>query len=253
MTLYWLVTNLIAAVLLPPLSLLLLAAFGLTQLRRKPKLGRRLIGFSLLALWLLATPIVADTFLESLMPRPVMLSAAQADAIVVLGGGRYKDDIGYGGDTANAFSLERVRYGAYLARKFKKPVLVTGGAPEAARVPEGELMRQAMENEFRIPVRWVEDRSRNTLENAEFSAPMLKKAGIKRIFLVSHAWHLARAIPEFERFGFEVIPAGTGAKLNKPEYEVFDFVPNAKSLLNSYYATHEWIGLLWYRLRHYAD
>jgi len=250
MTLYWLITNLIAALLLPPLSLLLVALFGLSQLRRKPKLGRRLIGFSLLALWLLATPIVANPFLDSLTPSPVILTATQADAIVVLGGGRYKDDIGYGSDTTNAFSLERVRYGAYLAKKLKKPVLLTGGAPEADRVPEGELMRQAMENEFGVRVRWVEDRSRNTLENAAFSAPMLQEAGIKRIYLVSHGWHLKRAIPEFERLGLEVIPAGTGQKLSNAEYEVFDFVPNAKSLVNSYLATHEWIALLWYRIRH---
>jgi uncharacterized SAM-binding protein YcdF (DUF218 family) len=79
---------------------------------------------------------------------------------------------------------------------------------------------------------------------------MLQEAGIKRIYLVSHGWHLKRAIPEFERLGLEVIPAGTGQKLKNAEYEVFDFVPNAKSLNNSYLATHEWIGLLWYRIRH---
>jgi uncharacterized SAM-binding protein YcdF (DUF218 family) len=247
MSFSWLATNLIAAFLLPPLSLLLLGGAGLLLLGRKPLLGKGLLIASLAGLWLLSTPIVAEQFLLRLMPPYAPLSGRDADAIVILGGGRNRNSVEYGGDTIKNLTLERLRYGALLARRLHKPVLVTGGAPEGDLVPEAYLMRRVLQDEFHVPVRWLEDRSRNTRENARFSAQILRRAGIKRIYLVSHAWHLARAMPEFERTGLMVIPAGTGYK-QYGDVELFDFIPDAKALYNSYLASHEWIGLLWYRL-----
>ena len=57
-------TNAIAAFLLPPGSLLLLAAIGALVALRRPRLGRALIALSLLALWALSTPYVADVLLK---------------------------------------------------------------------------------------------------------------------------------------------------------------------------------------------
>lgn len=248
MTLSWLITNFIAAFLLPPLNLLVMAGAGIMLLRRRPRLGKGLLVASLAGLWLLSTPIVAEKFLNSLAPSPVPLTGREADAIVILGGGRIKHSLEYGGDTVKHFTLERLRYGALLARRLGKPILVTGGAPGGEAISEGEIMDAVLRDEYRMPVRWVEVRSRNTRENARFSAEILAQAGIRRIYLVTHAWHLARAIPEFEQAGLTVIPAGTGYKLYG-DLELFDFIPSTPALLNSYLASHEWIGLLWYRLR----
>ncbi len=243
----WLVTNFIAAFLLPPLNLLILGGLGLLLLKRRRALGKALIGFSLGALWLLATPFVGGALLNILKPPPVRLDGTEADAIVVLGGGTNFDSVEYGGDTVGHFTLERVRYGAWLARKLGKPLLVTGGSPDGGR-PEGVLMRETLEREFDVKVRWTEDRSGNTRENAIFSAAILKAAGIQRIYLVSHAWHLPRAAPEFEREGLRVVPAGTGYSLPRGPRPM-DFVPSAKGLHDSYLAMHEGIGLAWYRIR----
>ncbi|MEW5769319.1 MAG: YdcF family protein [Pseudomonadota bacterium] len=248
MSLSWFLTNLVAALLLPPLNLLVVGGLGLALRRCRPRLGMGLVVASLAGLWLLATPIVAGGLLDSLEPAPAILDGREADAIVILGGGRNRGSIEYGGDTVKHFTLERLRYGAFLARRLNKPILVTGGAPEGVGTPEGRIMRDVLEEEYRLPVRWVEDASRNTRENAEFSAAILKQAGVRRIYLVSHAWHLARAIPEFERAGLAVVPAGTGYTLSG-NLEPFDFIPNAQALLNSYLASHEWLGQLWYRLR----
>jgi uncharacterized SAM-binding protein YcdF (DUF218 family) len=191
---------------------------------------------------------VAGRFLDSLAPSPATLTSRDAEAIVILGGGRNRDSVEYGGDSVKHFTLERLRYGAHLARKLGKPVLVTGGSPEGEGTPEGRIMAAVLEREFRVPVRWVEERSRNTRENARFSAEILAQAGIKRIYLVSHAWHLARAMPEFQAMGLTVIPAGTGYTLDG-DVELFDFIPSAQALQTSYLASHEWIGLMWYRIR----
>jgi uncharacterized SAM-binding protein YcdF (DUF218 family) len=248
MTPSWLITNFIAALLLPPLSLLLLAGAGLLVLRRHARLGRALLVTSLGLLWLLSTPLVASRFLDSLAPPHQTLNGKEADAIVILGGGRIKQSVEYGGDTAKHFTLERLRYGARLARTLKKPVLVTGGSPGGEALTEAQIMARLMQDEFRVPVRWLEGRSRNTRENALYTADILAEARVKRIYLVTHAWHLARAVPEFERLGLTVVPAGTGYRQDGG-LELMDFVPNAGALMNSYLACHEWIGLLWYRLR----
>ncbi len=245
----WLATNFIAIWLLPPLNPLWLGAVGLWLLARRPRLGRSLIGIALLGLWLLCTPFVAQRLLATLEVPYAPITGDEAEAIVVLGGGlRYGAVEFDGGATLNARTLERVRYGAWLWRKTGKPLLVTGGAPDGEQA-EGTSMRAALEREFGVPVAWVESRSANTRENARFSAELLKSAGIGRIYLVSHAWHLPRAIPEFEREGFTVIAAGTGYQ---PVCGLgfFDFFPSASALASSFYAFHEWIGLIWYRIRY---
>ena len=53
--------------------------------------------------------------------------ASEAQAVVVLGGGLRRDALEYGGDTLGTFTLERVRYGAHVAKRTGLPVLVTGG------------------------------------------------------------------------------------------------------------------------------
>ncbi len=68
-------------------------------------------------------------------------------------------------------------------------------------------MAAALREVFGVPVRWLEGESRNTAENAHFSAAMLAGAGIERVALVSQAWHLPRASAEFERAGLEVVAA----------------------------------------------
>lgn len=248
MSITWLLTNLIAAFLLPPLSPLIVGLAGLVLLKRRRGLGRALIATSLVSIWLLSTPIVAALLLDALKPPPLTFTGKEADVIVILGGGRIPGSVEFGGDTPGRFTLERVRYGAWLAKKLRKPILVTGGSPDGG-IPEGEMMRASLEQEFAVKdVRWVEAASNNTRENARLSARLLKTAGIDRVYLVTHAWHLARATPEFEATGLRVIPAGTGYSL--PERaNPLDYVPNAKALHDSGLAVHEWIGLLWYRIR----
>ncbi len=249
MDLGWLVTQLFAAFLLPPLNLILTCALGAWWLRtrRRQRLGRALIWLSVVGLWLLATPYLAEQLLDALKPPYRPIQAEAADAIVILGGGALRGNVEYGGDTVSRLSLERLRYGAWLARATAKPVLVTGGAPEGG-VAEGALMRAVLEREFGIPVRWVEDRAVNTLENARYSAEILRAAGVRRIFLVTHAWHLRRAIPEFERSGLTVIPAGVGYTANAHR-NLLDFLPSVRGLTDSYFALHEGLGLIWYRMR----
>ena len=180
------------------------------------------------------------------MPRDP-LADRSGQAIVVLGGGVQIDAPEYGADAPSMDTLARLRYGAHLHRALGKPVLVTGGAVSGHR-PEAAAMKAVLENEFQTPVRWTEQRSRNTLENARLSYSILSAAGIRRIYLVTHAWHMPRAILAFEHLGFEVIPAPTGYS-RRLKLTLLDYLPNASALLDSNLFFHEVIGIGWYHLR----
>lgn len=252
MSISWLITNLLAAVLLPPTNLLLVGIAGILMLKQRRRLGHILIVASLIGTGLLSTPYVAKHFLAYFEVPPLIDPNGQkADAIVILGGGTYRNAPEYGIDTIKPEPLERLRYGAWLARRTGKPILVSGGAPDGGPA-EAPLMQAVLEQDFRVKVRWIEDTSNNTHENAADSAELLKQAGIRRIYLVSQAWHLMRAIPEFERAGLTVIPAGTGY-INTAPLLPLDFIPDGKYLRYSYYASHEAIGLAWYKLRRLFD
>ena len=149
------------AVILPPTGLLLLAVLGLALRRRKPRLGAGLAWTGVLSLLALSVPVVAALLMRALdLPGPFEPDrAAGAQAIVILGGGTRRDAPEYGGDTLATLTLERVRYGARLAREIGLPVLVSGGSTYGGK-PEAELMLDALLREFGVPVRWAEDRSR---------------------------------------------------------------------------------------------
>lgn len=243
----WFLTNLISAFLLPPLNLLVVAGIGLYLWHKRPRAARILIATSVAGIWLLSTPFVADNLLQSIEGEPADPSKASADAIVVLSGGQRFDAAEYGGNTVSKETLERVRYAAMLYRRTGKPVLVSGGDPQGGG-GEAPLMKQVLEQEFSVPVRWVEDSSDNTLENARHSHELLAREGVTRIYLVTQAWHMPRSIQAFERAGFEVVPAAT-AFTSYHKTDLLSFIPNAAALLESYRFMHEVIGMLWYRLK----
>ena len=163
-------------------------------------------------------------------------------AIVVLGGGSYFAAPEYGGDTVSSGSLVRIRYAARLQRETGLPLLVSGGAPLGG-VPEGRSMQAALEKEFGVKVRWVEDASADTRDNARNSAPLLREAGVKRVLLVTHAWHMRRAQEAFAIEQLEVVAAPTGYEAQGP-LTALEFLPGPGGLWAGRIALNEWLGRL---------
>lgn len=237
-----------AALLLPPSGLVLLALAALLGLRHRPRLRTGVVLFSLASLVACSLPVVAYALLRSLEPPPLAdASVAGAQAIVVLGGGRSRAAPEWGGATLNSATLQRVRYGARLARQTSLPVLVTGGAADGSGAGEGTLLRDVLQDELRVPVRWTDAASGTTRDNARFAADTLLPLGLRRVLLVTTGWHMRRARQEFERRGFEVVPAAT-AFIGARPFSVFHLVPNAESLLFTHIALRESLAGLWYRL-----
>jgi uncharacterized SAM-binding protein YcdF (DUF218 family) len=240
-----------AALLLPPTSLLLLALLGVllaTRKRRAP--GLVLCAASLLALLALATPAVAYRIARALEPPALPNSRAAADvqAIVILAGGISRAAPDWGGETLTVTSLQRVRYGARLARELRLPVLVSGGNPTGGS-PEGAVMKEVLQDEFNVPVRWLDDRSNTTAENAVNSARLLQAAGVQRIALVTSAMHMPRALLVFRATGLQVVPAPTGY-FGQAGFHTGQLIPSGEALRVSFLALREWLGLGWYHLRH---
>lgn len=246
----WLATNIISALLLPPLSVLLLMATGLFILKTHRRTGILLLWAGIVALWLFSTPAISRLLLQSLEQTPPLITPnPTVQAIVLLGGGRYFSAPEFGGNTTiSIYALERARYAAFLARHTGLPILASGGAPDGPGKPEGELLKNALEQDFKIPVHWVEGVSGNTSDEARECWQMLSKENITQIYLVTHAWHMPRAVAAFKKTGFTVIPAPMGYTTNPPS-TVLDWVPHSHALNISRTAIREYIGLLWYKIK----
>ncbi len=246
--------------LLPPGVIIVVAVLGFLVQIRWMLAGSLITALSLMALLILSLPLTGQQLMEGLESRfpPLALTATPADeapgAIVILGGGRYTDAAEYGqGDTVSRETLERLTYGVYLHRLTGLPILVSGGAPYGEKVPEAELMQAALKRDFQVEAWWVEGRSANTYENAEFSLPILSGAGVKRVYLVTHAWHMPRAVWSFENVGIHTVPAPMGfTTLGKEGRETLGYYPSARGLWLSSMALHERLGLIWYRHKYEA-
>ncbi len=246
----FLLKKILTAMVLPPTSTMFVIFLGLLLLRKQKRLGVALIFLATLITTVLSMTGVAGYLLStlqygpplSLTPRP------KADAIVVLAGGIREQALEYGSDQLNFYTLERLRYGAWLAKRTGLPILVTGGTKFDGPT-EAQVMAQALRDEYGLTARWVESNSRDTADNATMSASMLREAGISRVLLVTHAWHMRRALAEFRAARLHPIPAPTIFVRENARLELKYFIPNARSLFDSSIALHEWLGIFWARVR----
>lgn len=236
--------------LLPPANLPLLAVAGLIVRRWHRRLGDLLTAASCVLLLVTSMPFFGGNLLVA-MERHLPsddVPGSKPGAIVILTGDidRYGgDDPGFG---LGRLSLERERAGSALFRRVQLPVLITGGVLRRGDPPIAAVMAQSLRDDFKIPVRWIEPRSRDTWENAEYSAEILRANGINSVYLVTHAWHMRRAILAFHHFGINVIPAPV--QLDRyPGLSVYDLLPDVVGWQISYYVAHECLGYADYALR----
>jgi uncharacterized SAM-binding protein YcdF (DUF218 family) len=242
-------TYVLGQLALPPTSLVVAALAGALLALRRRVAGVAVAVSSLLALLALSTSLVAHALIRTLEPPPLAdAQRAGAQAIVILAGGRVRASPDWGGDTVNASTLRRIRYGARLARETGLPVLLAGGNPDRTPLPEARLMQAVLEREFGIKARWIEDRSDTTAENARFTAAILLPLGIRRVLLVTDAYHPPRARRDSAVAGLDPIAAPTGY-IGRSAFRPQQLVPNAEALRVSNLALREWAAGLWYRLR----
>lgn len=250
-------TKTLDVLLLPPGFNILLMLVGLIILKRqKLKLAIGIFITSIISLFIFSLPIVSNSLnnkLQSttaLSPNQVKsysVSDKEGVAIVVLSGGRISQAAEYGDiDTVSALTLQRLQYAAWLHKKTLFPILVSGGSVFDEPTAEAVLMNQTMLSLFNIAPKWIEGKSKNTAQNAEFSVKLLKQYDISEILLVTHANHMPRALQEFRRYNLKITPAPTAFK--SPKNSWMNYLPSATALFESQQALHEELGQIWYKI-----
>ena len=256
-----LITYTLKGLIFPPGLFLLFLLLGLILLRARPRLARLLLWSGLISGYLVSTPYVAGMLSQPLQtysalpPERVVeqVKHAHAQAIVVLSANRYQQGPEYGRDTVGDATLERIRYGAYLHRLTGLPLLVSGGhVLDSSGDSLAEVMAASLRDDFGVKQVWLEDRSHTTAENALFTEQQLKARGIDTVLLVTHAYHMPRAVMIFEKSGLKVVAAPTKLSVKgRSEMPLFmQWLPSAFAVQDSYVALHEWVGRVWYWLRY---
>ena len=203
-------------------------------------------------LYLCSTALFANFLMGSLergfVPR-AMSVIAPTEAIVLLGGAM-RGDTHMGTFADMNEQADRLVYAVALYKAGKAPLLLlTGGGPEGVR-PEAEQMRDLV-GIMGIPGDRLilEDQSRDTHDNAVFSAKILKEKGIKRVLLVTSAYHMRRSVALFEAQGIKVVPAPTDYQQLVADQVLPGWLPMVSNLSRTTHALHEIIGYQVYRMR----
>ena len=234
--------------LTPPAVLILIALVGVLLALTGPRQPLGVAALTLVCLYAAATPALSSYLLsrvEAGLPQNPDLSAAQA--IVVLGGDMHLAPAGP--DTLGPLTLERVVFAARAYRQLNLPVAVSGGRAAGAHTTLASLMKTTLETDLAVPVRWAEDQSRTTFENAADTAERLGSESIRTVVLVTQAWHMKRALWSFEKVGMRALPwpaPTTALRLSR----IDDYLPSTNALQDTFHAAHELIGMRYYRERY---
>jgi len=235
------------AFLLPPGLFCLLLIIGFL---RWSKSGKKWVFLSLFLIYFFSLPPIAYFLTKPLQKYPPVsiqqIKQSGAQAILILSSGRRTQAIEYNNqDVPNAFYFERLRYGAWLHKKTKLPIFITGGLEKKKL---SEIGRDFLAQNWYIKTQDIENQSTTTWENALLSERMFKRHKINSIVLVSHAWHLPRAMKAFNKTQLNVLPAGT-VYLSNYQFIWQDLLPSINALHQNYYALHEWTGRAWYSFK----
>ncbi|MEQ7920505.1 YdcF family protein [Xanthomonas sp. WHRI 1810A] len=240
--------------LLPPGLFLLLILLACALRRSRPRLAIACFVLGFCGLWAISMPVMVEwsaRAIERIGPLPQSdwaTLAQRADAIVVLGSGRERNDPSWGADIPTGVALERLRYAARMSKASGLPILVTGGLHYGEPPSEAAIMAESLENDFGVKVRWQEGLSRTTWENATMTAAVLLPQGINRVVVVTQAWHMPRSVWSFEKAGFTVVAAPVGFLGVDNARPFGGWLPEAKAMTQSGQLLNEAAGLLMYPL-----
>jgi len=250
---------LLTTLVMPPVPFLLLTLAGARLMFRRRLLAWAMVLLGTLGIWLSCTAAMGHLLSQALLQPPralnkgdiAELKRAPKTAVVVLGGGRRALAPEYGVSTLKALSVERLRYGIWLSRETDLPLAFSGGIGHGA--PDGpteaEIAARITEREFGHKLRWQEGRSRDTRENALFTVALLQAQGIEHIVLVSHDYHMKRALRNFTRAvpaegaGLRLTAAPLGVRAGGP-LTARDWLPTVEGFEHTRTVLHEWLGLL---------
>ena len=236
---------LLQTVLLPPVNCFVLALIGVWL--RSWSFGRVLIWTAGLVFLVSSLPVVGLMLMDAGSRRMAISydAVAASQAIVLLPGGLYANAAEYDGrDVASNNTLVRGRYAAWLHRRHGLPILVVGERASPSARTEATTAAELLREEFNVPVRWVLERGRDTLESARYAAKTLLKESVWTIVLVTGPKHARRAEAAFRGAGFDVHVAPTPLR---PVRAIHwrDFFPSNYGFGMTRRVMNEELGFIW--------
>jgi uncharacterized SAM-binding protein YcdF (DUF218 family) len=242
--------KILTAFLLPPgIFIALLLFSGLWFLFKKNwKAGiiNCLIG---IFIWLLSISPVADAMLRGLESDFKIPENPRGDVIILPGGGVYDkvpDLSGVGAPKEEM--IARLVTAVRLQKMLNIPIIVSGGAVFKGRKAEAPIVRRFL-IDLGVPDKKViiEDKSRDTIENARYTAEICRKVGYKKPILVTSAYHMRRSIVSFEKVGMKAVPFPANFKTWDRKYGWEDYLPHSVNTVRAALAIKEHAGLLFYK------
>jgi uncharacterized SAM-binding protein YcdF (DUF218 family) len=201
-------------------------------------------------LWAISIAPVSDAIFRGLESEIDMPANPQGDVIILLGGGIYDgvaDLSGVGAPYGEM--LGRIVTAVRLQKRLDIPVIVSGGSVFKSRKPEAPIVRRFL-IDLGVPADKVimEDKSRDTIENAKYTIEICRKSGHKKPILVTTAYHIKRAVESFEKSGMKVVPFPSGFKTwHNRHYGPEDYLPDMHELGKVSTAMKEYIGFIFYK------
>ncbi len=245
------IERIIASFLLPPgIFILLLFLCGIWFFSRK----RWKEGFACcviaIAVWLISTVFFTDVLFRELEGSYTIPKSPHGDVILLLGGGISAGVPDFSGIGApDGEMMTRIVTAVRLQKMLGIPVIVSGGAVfQSQKTTEAAVARRFLED-LGVPHKKIieESNSRDTIENAKYSAAICSQYGFKRPILVTSAFHMRRAVSAFEKAGMKVLPFPANFRTWRNKvYGWQDFLP--LSFDGSSTALREYLGLLFYKL-----
>jgi uncharacterized SAM-binding protein YcdF (DUF218 family) len=219
------------------------------------------MSLALAGLWFSQCEGVGHLLERSLSPPPALSPQRLAElrqsianhrpVVVVLGGGAIPLAPEYGEALLSPLSMQRLHYGLWLGRQLQASMMFSGGAGLAQ--PEGPaealIAQRIAQRDYGRTIRWVESQSQDTRGNARLTLQMLKDEGISDVIIVTHGWHMLRAMRSFQQeaartgFSARIVPAPMGMG-SENQGMIYQWLPTPDGARRVSKALREMLGLL---------
>jgi len=200
-------------------------------------------------MWLLSISPFSNALIGSLESGLKLPNDPQGDVIILLGERVYPyvPDI-FGTGTPSGIMLNRIIPAAELHKKTGIPIIVTHGIDLKTGYSKASVVKRYLIH-LGIPDNKIilEEKARNTFENAKYSIKLCAENEFATPILVTSAYHMKRSILSFNKHQKKVVayPAHFLSWKNR-DYSWDSFLPKNKNLRNSSMALKEYLGLVFY-------
>jgi len=198
--------------------------------------------------WALSISPVADSMIRGLESEYSIPKNIKGDVIILLGRGicdKAPDLTGLGVPSDGYFT--RIVTAVRLQKRLNIPIIVSGTEVSEDKVVEDHIVKRFL-LDLGVPADEIiiEDKSRDTFENAKFTQKICARLGFTNPILVTSAYHLKRAVKSFKKAGLEVLPFPSGfISWRDKQYKWKAYLPG--NFLTASIAIKEYLGLVFYK------